>query len=41
MSCDADRARGSRPYRRHELLMGHVEYPVLGYDGYGNRRVPI
>jgi hypothetical protein len=24
------------PYRRHELLTGRIEYPVQGYDGYGD-----
>ncbi|MGY4283619.1 hypothetical protein ACVWXO_002839 [Bradyrhizobium sp. LM2.7] len=42
MSTIMRRRRGSRlqlgPYKRHELLMGRIEYPVLGYDGYGNGR---
>jgi hypothetical protein len=42
MSTIMRRRRTSRlslgPYRRHELLTGHIEYPVLGYDGYGNGR---
>jgi hypothetical protein len=24
------------PYRRHELLGGVADYPVQGYDGYGD-----
>jgi hypothetical protein len=24
------------PYRRHELLTGRIQYPVLGYTGYGD-----
>ena len=24
------------PYRRHELLTGHIVYPVRGYSGYGD-----
>jgi hypothetical protein len=34
------RKRASRlsigPYRRHELLTGRIQYPVLGYTGYGD-----
>jgi hypothetical protein len=34
------RKRSSRlnigPYRRHELLTGRIQYPVLGYTGYGD-----
>ena len=34
------RKRASRlsigPYRRHELLTGHIQYPVQGYTGYGD-----
>jgi hypothetical protein len=36
------RRRGSRmnlgPYKRHELLGGRIDYPVQGYDGYGDGR---
>src|SRR5436190_9887674 len=34
------RKRSSRlsigPYKRHELLMGRIAYPVQGYTGYGD-----
>ncbi len=40
MSTIMRRRRGSRrqlgPYKRYELLMGHVSYPILNYDGYGD-----
>jgi hypothetical protein len=26
------------PYKRNELLCGHIQYPVQGYDGYGDGR---
>ena len=42
MSTIMRRRRGSRlqlgPYRRHELLGGWADYPVQGYDGYGDGR---
>ena len=40
MSTIRRRRRSSRmnlgPYRRHELLGGVANYPVQGYDGYGD-----
>ncbi len=40
MSTIMRRRRGSRlslgPYKRHELLGGRIDYPVQGYDGYGD-----
>ncbi len=40
MSTVIRRKRTSRleigPYRRHELLTGKINYPVLGYTGYGD-----
>lgn len=42
MSTIMRRRRGSRmrlgPYKRHELLGGRIDYPVQGYDGYGDGR---
>ena len=42
MSTIVRRRRGSRmslgPYKRHELLGGRIDYPVQGYDGYGDGR---
>jgi hypothetical protein len=36
------RRRGARlnlgPYKRHELRGGRIDYPVQGYDGYGDGR---
>src|SRR5262245_17557633 len=32
----AIRRRGLTAYKVHELLMGVIRYPSLGYDGYGN-----
>jgi hypothetical protein len=40
MSTIIRRRRASRmslgPYRRHELLVGRILYPIQGYDGYGD-----
>jgi hypothetical protein len=40
MSTILRRKRTSRlsigPYRRHKLLVGRIEYPISGYDGYGD-----
>jgi hypothetical protein len=30
------RRRGLTAYKVHELLMGEIKYPVMGYDGYGD-----
>ena len=42
MSTIIRRRRGLRmslgPYKRHELLGGRIDYPVSGYDGYGDGR---
>ena len=42
MSTIMRRRRGSRtslgPYKRSELLSGRIQYPVLGYTGYGDGR---
>ena len=42
MSTIVRRRRGARlnlgPYKRHELLGGRIDYPVQGYDGYGDGR---
>ena len=42
MSTILRRRRGSRlqlgPYKRNELLCGRIQYPVQGYDGYGDGR---